>query len=107
MAAPDGSTALLRQAGYSDVGVEVYLPLIDHRAPVARFWKLTWAQLEERMLDRELVDARTFDLALQALSDAQFTDLSPGMITTYGRRPYVPRHPAEGLLPRRAGIMVP
>jgi 2-polyprenyl-3-methyl-5-hydroxy-6-metoxy-1,4-benzoquinol methylase len=85
--------ALLREAGYSDVGVEVYLPSADHRAPVARFWRLTWAQLKDRMLDRELVDPRTFDLALRALSDPRFTDLSPGMITTYGRRPNVPQQP--------------
>jgi hypothetical protein len=53
----------------------------------ARFWQLTWAQLRDRILDRELVDSSTFDLAVQAMSDPRFTELSPGMITTYGRRP--------------------
>jgi len=67
--------------------VEVYLPSADHRAPMARFWTLTWAQLKDRILDRKLVDPLTFELALQALSDPRFTELSPGVITTYGRRP--------------------
>jgi hypothetical protein len=83
--------ALLREAGCVDVGVEVYLPSTDHLAPVARFWELTWSQLKDRMIERDLVDAGTFELALRALSDPQFTDLSPGMITTYGRRPGLPR----------------
>ena len=47
------------------------------------------------MLERELVDSQTSNLALRTLPDPQFTDLSPGMITPTGAVPTCHGKPSE------------
>jgi 2-polyprenyl-3-methyl-5-hydroxy-6-metoxy-1,4-benzoquinol methylase len=78
---------LLRHVGLVDVGTEIYLPSSDHHSSVARFWSLTWSQLHDDLVKVGGIEPDTLDEAIAALADPEFTDASPGMISTWGRRP--------------------
>lgn len=77
----------MRRAGLVEVRSEVYLPPVDHRSAAAQFWRMTWSRSRDRMLATGLIDASTFDQAIAGLKDPDFTELSPGIITTCGQRP--------------------
>ncbi|WP_194238327.1 class I SAM-dependent methyltransferase [Streptomyces spongiae] len=79
--------SLLRKEGLCDVRTEVFLPSADHRSSAARFWRLTWGQLHDRLLTHSDLDSSVLADALASFSDPDFTELSPGMMTTMGRRP--------------------
>jgi hypothetical protein len=78
---------LLRHAGLADVGTEIYLPSADHRSTVARFWSLTWTQLHDDLIKVGGIEPASLDHAIAALADPAFTETSPGMISSWGRRP--------------------
>ncbi|MEU3343242.1 class I SAM-dependent methyltransferase [Streptomyces sp. NPDC006668] len=78
---------LFKNERLADVRTEVYLPSTDHRSPASRFWQLTWGQLHDRLLAGAGVDSLVLRDALASLSNPNFTELSPGMMTTLGRRP--------------------
>jgi ubiquinone/menaquinone biosynthesis C-methylase UbiE len=78
---------LMRQAGLTDVGVEIYYPPITSTSPARRFWELNFERLRGRVLDLGLVDEETFDAAMVTLGDPGFADVSMGLVTAWGRRP--------------------
>ncbi|MFI9100802.1 class I SAM-dependent methyltransferase [Streptomyces fildesensis] len=78
---------LLRSQGLSDVGAEIYVPPLTPDAPVTAFWRATWERMRAGLESSGLVDAQTVDEALAYLASPELADLSPGMITSWGRRP--------------------
>lgn len=78
---------LLRDLGLSEVGAEVVVPPMTPEAPVTAFWKNTWRSMGEPLESSPLLDPGELDKALDYLSSPALADLSPGMITAWGRRP--------------------
>jgi hypothetical protein len=75
---------MLQKAGLCEVGSEVYIPAVSD-PPVARFWWMSLREIRPMLLDRGLIGPDTLQDALAALEDPDFTELAPGMITTWGR----------------------
>ncbi|WP_405009006.1 class I SAM-dependent methyltransferase [Kitasatospora sp. NBC_01539] len=82
-----GYPRLLRGAGLTGVAAEVHVPPLAAGSPIAAFWLDTWARSREAMLATGLVDAAQFAAAQEALASGTADDLSPGLITAWGRRP--------------------
>ncbi|MBQ1101255.1 methyltransferase domain-containing protein [Streptomyces sp. b94] len=78
--------ALMRDQGLCNISSEVHLPSVHHGSPVAKFWRITWDQMSERLAASEGIDDAVLATAMAQLEDPAFTALSPGMITTIGRR---------------------
>lgn len=85
-----GYADLLGQRGLVDVDQAVHLPSTRAGSAVSRFWGLTLVAMRQQLLDSGLVTTTEFERALEALSDPTRTDLGPGMITAWGRRPPQP-----------------
>lgn len=83
---PD-SPRLLRELGLSEVGAEVFVPALLADAPITAFWLDTWDRTREAMLATGLVDAELLDEARASLASGTVADLSPGLITSWGRLP--------------------
>ncbi|MEU9133025.1 methyltransferase domain-containing protein [Kitasatospora sp. NPDC048540] len=82
-----GYPRLLRELGLTAVGAEVLVPELTAGSPIAGFWLETWARIREAMLATGLVDAAVLGEAERALAEGTAADLSPGLITAWGRRP--------------------
>jgi 2-polyprenyl-3-methyl-5-hydroxy-6-metoxy-1,4-benzoquinol methylase len=80
---------LLRQAGLSDIGVAVDLPSADSASPGATFWRLTLEQARDRIAEGGYATAADVEHVVASLRSPGFTDVSPAMITAWGRRPEV------------------
>lgn len=79
----------MQHLNFQEVGSEVYLPSADAHSSVAKFWRLTWAQMQERLVSVGQIPPSTLQLAVEALSKEDFTELSPGMLTCWGRKPII------------------
>ncbi|MEU1423344.1 class I SAM-dependent methyltransferase [Kitasatospora sp. NPDC086009] len=78
---------LLRDLGLSEVGAEVFVPALVADAPITAFWLDTWDRTREAMLATGLVDAGLLDEARESLATGTVADLSPGLVTSWGRLP--------------------
>ncbi|WP_042364165.1 class I SAM-dependent methyltransferase [Streptacidiphilus neutrinimicus] len=76
---------LLRQLGLTEVGAEIVVPPLTVDAPVTAFWVSTWRSMRDAL--ETALDPGELDRALDYLASPALADLSPGMITAWGRRP--------------------
>ncbi|MFI6444380.1 class I SAM-dependent methyltransferase [Kitasatospora sp. NPDC050543] len=77
---------LLRELGLSEVAAEVHVPPLTEGSPIASFWLDTWARSREAMLATGLLGAAQLAEAQEALATGTAADLSPGLVTAWGRR---------------------
>ncbi|MFD9130608.1 class I SAM-dependent methyltransferase [Kitasatospora sp. NPDC059571] len=78
---------LLADLGLTGVGAEVHVPPLTAGSPIAAFWADTWDRSRDAMLATGPVDAARLAEARASLLDGTTADLSPGLITAWGRRP--------------------
>ncbi|WP_406210038.1 methyltransferase domain-containing protein [Kitasatospora sp. NBC_01560] len=78
---------LLRELGLRDVGAEVFVPALVAGAPITAFWLDTWDRTRAAMLATGIIDAERLAEARESLAAGTVADLSPGLITTWGRLP--------------------
>ncbi|WP_371483702.1 class I SAM-dependent methyltransferase [Kitasatospora sp. NBC_00315] len=78
---------LLRELGLADVAAEIQVPALTADSPIAAFWLDTWRRAREPMLATGLIDATGLAEAQEALASGAVADLSPGLITAWGRCP--------------------
>ncbi|CAM3623461.1 trans-aconitate 2-methyltransferase [Kibdelosporangium persicum] len=78
---------LLRQAGFVDIGVEMYQPPITGTSAAGQFFQLNFHHLRDRVLADGLVDEPTFEAAVQAMRQPGFSDLGMGLLTAWARKP--------------------
>ncbi|MEU6235996.1 class I SAM-dependent methyltransferase [Kitasatospora sp. NPDC047058] len=78
---------LLHGLGLTEVGAEVSVPPLVAGAPITAFWLDTWDRTREEMLATGIIDARRLDQARESLATGAVADLSPGLITAWGRLP--------------------
>ncbi|WP_354644432.1 class I SAM-dependent methyltransferase [Kitasatospora camelliae] len=82
-----GYPRLLRELGLSEVGAEVHVPALVAGSPIGAFWLDTWDRSRAAMLATGILDSATLDEARKALTAGTVADLSPGLITAWGRVP--------------------
>ncbi|MFJ8621967.1 class I SAM-dependent methyltransferase [Kitasatospora sp. NPDC093550] len=84
---------LLRELGLREVGAELHVPPLTPDAPVTAFWRTTWLSMREALEAAAAPDGGAalapggLDRALEYLSSPELAELSPGMVTAWGRRP--------------------
>ncbi|MFD3326863.1 class I SAM-dependent methyltransferase [Streptomyces sp. NPDC058701] len=78
---------LLRTAGLDGVAAEIHVPPLTPGSPISRFWAGTWDRARGAMTATGLVDDAAIDAAVRYLDSSDCADLSPGMITAWGRHP--------------------
>ncbi|MCY0943197.1 class I SAM-dependent methyltransferase [Streptomyces antarcticus] len=78
---------LLRTAGLDSVAAEIHVPPLTPGSPISRFWAGTWNRAAKAMTSTGLVDGAAIEEAVRYLDSPDCADLSPGMITAWGRRP--------------------
>jgi SAM-dependent methyltransferase len=76
---------LLQDLGLVEVGAEILVPPLTVDAPVTAFWANTWRSMRDAL--ETALEPGELDRALDYLSSPALADLSPGMITAWGRRP--------------------
>ncbi|WP_042378275.1 class I SAM-dependent methyltransferase [Streptacidiphilus melanogenes] len=76
---------LLHELGLREVGAEVVVPPLTVDAPVTAFWAGTWRSMRDAL--ETALEPGELDRALGYLASPALADLSPGMITAWGRRP--------------------
>ncbi|WP_030276702.1 class I SAM-dependent methyltransferase [Streptomyces sp. NRRL B-24484] len=77
---------LLAELGLTDVGAEITVPPLTADGPITAFWLDTWRRSRSAVLATGLVTPDRLVLAERALADGTAADLSPGLITAWGRR---------------------
>jgi SAM-dependent methyltransferase len=77
----------LRAMGLRDVAAEGYVQILHGGTPGARFWRLTFAQLRERMVGTELITEQGTEQFLALFDDPDFVWMAPTTIAAWGRRP--------------------
>jgi len=77
----------LHDLGLLEVGAEVLLPPLTVDAPITAFWKNTWHSMRDALETSTALEPGDLGNALAYLSSPTLADLSPGMITAWGRRP--------------------
>ncbi|MFC9324230.1 class I SAM-dependent methyltransferase [Kitasatospora sp. NPDC057015] len=82
-----GYPGLLRELGLTEVGAEILVPPLTVGSPIAAFWLDTWERTREEMLATGIVDARQLAEAEASLASGTAADLSPGLVTAWGRLP--------------------
>ncbi|QGV81999.1 class I SAM-dependent methyltransferase [Streptomyces ficellus] len=82
-----GYPRLLREAGLTSVAAEVYVPPLLPGSAISRFWADTWHRAREAITATGLVDDATVEEAVRCLESPDCAELSPGMLTAWGRRP--------------------
>ncbi|MGX1887102.1 class I SAM-dependent methyltransferase [Streptomyces sp. NPDC055287] len=78
---------ILRSAGLRSVAAEIHIPPLVPGSAISRFWADTWERARLAMAATGLVDDGQIDEALRHLATPDCADLSPGMITAWGRNP--------------------
>ncbi|MEU9077681.1 class I SAM-dependent methyltransferase [Kitasatospora sp. NPDC004745] len=78
---------VLRGLGLREVGAEVHVPPLTPDAPVTAFWRSTWLSMRDALEAGTALEPGELDRALAYLASPELADLSPGMITAWGRRP--------------------
>ncbi|MFD8204790.1 class I SAM-dependent methyltransferase [Streptomyces sp. NPDC059695] len=81
---------LLRGAGLTAVGAEMYAPPLLRGSPISRFWADTWERSRASMVATGLIDGAGIDAAVRYLDSDACAALSAGMLTAWGRRPGTP-----------------
>ncbi|MCU7821084.1 class I SAM-dependent methyltransferase [Kitasatospora sp. DSM 101779] len=77
---------LLAELGLTDVGAEITVPPLTADSPITAFWLDTWRRSRPAMLATGLVTPDRLARAERALAEGTAADLSPGLITAWGRR---------------------
>ncbi|MFD7556441.1 class I SAM-dependent methyltransferase [Streptomyces sp. NPDC059835] len=77
---------LLRAAGLESVAAEIHVPPLLPGSPISRFWADTWDRARAAMTATGLIDDAGLDEAVRYLDSPDCTGLSPGMLTTWGRK---------------------
>ncbi|PBC75922.1 methyltransferase family protein [Streptomyces sp. TLI_235] len=77
---------LLEGLGLTGVGAEITVPPLTAGSPIAAFWVDTWRRSRSAMLATGLVTPDGLAAAERALAEGTAADLSPGLITAWGRR---------------------
>ncbi|GAA1106634.1 class I SAM-dependent methyltransferase [Kitasatospora arboriphila] len=77
---------LLAELGLTDVGAEITVPPLTRGSPIAEFWLDTWRRSRPAVLATGLVTPDQLIRAERALAEGTAADLSPGLITAWGRR---------------------
>ncbi|MCD0483751.1 methyltransferase domain-containing protein [Streptacidiphilus sp. ASG 303] len=77
----------LSALGLADVGAEIHVPPLTADAPITAFWRETWTRMREALTAPGRLDPAELDEALAHLSSPGLADLSPGMLTAWGRAP--------------------
>lgn len=78
---------LLRGAGLTTVGAEMYVPPLLRGSPISRFWADTWERSRASMVATGLIDGAGIDAAVRYLDSDACAALSAGMLTAWGRKP--------------------
>ncbi|MCE7006072.1 class I SAM-dependent methyltransferase [Kibdelosporangium philippinense] len=78
---------LLPEAGFVDIGVEMYQAPITSTSAAGQFFQLGFHHLRDRILADGHVDRETFDEAMKAMREPGFSDLSMGLVTAWARKP--------------------
>jgi ubiquinone/menaquinone biosynthesis C-methylase UbiE len=78
---------LLKDAGFTDIGIEVYQPPITISSPAGRFWALNFGHLRDRLLSDGLIDEDLFEAAVNEMNEPGFAELSMGLVTVWARKP--------------------
>jgi SAM-dependent methyltransferase len=78
---------LLRDAGFTDIGIEMYQPSITTESAAGRYWALNFGHLRDRILADGLVDEDLFEAAVGVMNEPSFTELGMGLVTAWGRKP--------------------
>ncbi|MEU9192612.1 class I SAM-dependent methyltransferase [Streptomyces hundungensis] len=78
---------LLRDLGLQEIGTEIVVPPLTVGAPITAFWKNTWGGMRDALEASHLLEPGELDQALAELASPSLAALSPGMITSWGRRP--------------------
>lgn len=78
---------LLREAGFTDINVELYQPPITPTSAAGQFFQIGFAHLRERILADGLVDEDTFESGVKAMRQPGFADLGMGLLTAWARKP--------------------
>ncbi|GHH83689.1 methyltransferase [Kitasatospora indigofera] len=78
---------LLRDLGLTEIGAEIQVPALTAGSPIGAFWLETWERTREAMLATGLVDAGLLAEAAESITSGSVADLSPGLVTAWGRRP--------------------
>jgi SAM-dependent methyltransferase len=78
---------LLREAGFTDINVELYQPPVTPESAAGQFFQIGFAQLRDRILADGLVDEETFEAAMKAMQQPGFADLGMGLLTAWARKP--------------------
>ena len=78
---------LLREAGFTDIGVEMTQPAITPVSAAGRFFQLSFEHLRERIVRDGHLDEQTFEAAVKAMREPGFAELGMGLVTAWGRRP--------------------
>ena len=77
---------VLRAAGLVEVGAEGTLLVLPGGTPRADLYRLTFAQIRERLLDAGLVDVATYGAALAVPDDPASVALAPVLIGAHGQK---------------------
>ncbi len=78
---------LMSGLGLAETGMEAHLPEVRLGAPINDFWRFSLTTLRERILATGLIEEPAYDEAMALFDDPGFSDLSPGLVTAWGRRP--------------------
>nr|WP_234357724.1 class I SAM-dependent methyltransferase [Streptomyces puniciscabiei] len=81
---------LMVAAGLEAVAAEIHVPPLLPGSPISRFWAETWDRARAAMVGTGLVDDAGIDEAKRCLESPEYAGMSPGMLTTWGRRPTTP-----------------
>ncbi|MFG3280422.1 class I SAM-dependent methyltransferase [Streptomyces sp. NPDC048111] len=77
---------LLHDLGLLHVGAEIVVPPLTVDAPITAFWKHTWSGMRDALEAGPFLRPGELDDALAELASPSLAALSPGMITSWGRR---------------------
>jgi|SRR5215831_2356884 len=77
---------LLAKQGLQEVAAEGEITMFPGSSHMAEFWRLTWTQVREKILEAGL-DANILEDVLRMLSDPTEWFTGPAIIAAWGRRP--------------------
>ncbi|MET0134909.1 MAG: methyltransferase domain-containing protein [Kibdelosporangium sp.] len=78
---------LFRQAGLTDIGVDMYHPAVTSTSPAGLFFQLNFRHLRDRILADGLVDEELFEAGSEAMLEPGFADVGMGVVTAWARKP--------------------
>ncbi|HEX4221303.1 MAG TPA: methyltransferase domain-containing protein [Pseudonocardiaceae bacterium] len=80
---------LLATAGLDEIGISVHIPSLHRGSPAATFMRLSLTPVRDRLVEIGGASSAAVDEVLAALAGPGVTELGPGMITAWARRPRI------------------